>query len=579
MKMKTTQGLKYLWQFAEHEPAHIAHIATTLNLSPAVVQTLFNRGFIEESEIKRFLFTPAEMVHDPRQLKDAQRAIERILSAIEKQEKILIAGDYDVDGITSSALLLECLIPLGAAVNFFLPNRVRDGYGLSVKTIERAASNQYKLVITVDNGITAFEPALKARACGIDLIITDHHKPHNELPDAYAIVNPHQQSCTYPFKKFAGVGVSFKLMSLLYEQLERPLPDKVYELLLLGTVADVVPLLEENRYWVRYGLRQLQTAGISAALSQLRDNAGVTKSQLSATDIGFFITPQINALGRLDDPRDGVKFLIGTDMNETARIGKVLGYLNQARKSIEQGVIEDIQRMIAAGTLDVEQDACLIAVNDQWQPGVIGLVAGRLAAQYSRPVILLHKTAQGIAKGSCRSIPALNIFEALQEVKDLLINFGGHAQAAGLSLPLEALPEFKRRLQEYITSRLTPDDFKPRISIDASLLLCEAHQQLTHQLSYLEPFGCENSRPLFLLKNVILAERPQLLKEQHVKCVIADQGVIKPIIFFNQPALYELLLNHEKNTFDIAAHVIENEWRGKISVEFQGLDIALGQPL
>lgn len=315
------KGSKYLWQLSAVDPLLVQERAALFNLSFPIVQTLLARGFVAHKEFEHFLFATRETsVAHPSLLKDADKAIDRIIYAIDHQEKILIAGDYDVDGITSSALLMECLLPLGARVNFFLPNRIRDGYGLSVKTIERAAQSGYAVVITVDNGITAFEPALAAKKLGIDLIITDHHRPHDHLPQAFAVIDPHQADCPYPYKKFAGVGIGFKLMSLLYERLGKQLPEKVYELLLLGTVADVVPLTGENRFWVRHGLYTVRLRE-STALRVLKQNARFAKTSLSSTDIGFFITPQINALGRLEDAREGVKFLIGSDEQETARIG------------------------------------------------------------------------------------------------------------------------------------------------------------------------------------------------------------------------------------------------------------------
>ena len=285
-------GAKYLWKLPEYNTDLINKLVMRYNLSFPIVQTLINRGYTTEEDFESFLFTSYDKdVNNAILLKDAQKAVDRIIQAITHQEKILIAGDYDVDGITSSALMLTCLLPLGAQVNFFLPHRIHDGYGLSVKTVERAAKNNYKLIITVDNGITAFQPALRAQELSIDLIITDHHKPHDHLPEAYAVIDPQQMSCEYPYKKFAGVGISFKIMSLLYEKLEKQLPEKVYELLLLGTVADVVPLTGENRYWVRHGLHKINSTE-SFSLDVLKSNARVIKPQLSSTDIGFFIAPQ-----------------------------------------------------------------------------------------------------------------------------------------------------------------------------------------------------------------------------------------------------------------------------------------------
>ncbi len=282
-------GKKYLWKMPQDiDKAIVANFAAKYNLAYPVVQTLLSRGYDSEQKINDFVFSVLDRsIFDASIMKDARKAALRIIDAINKQEKILIFGDYDVDGITSTSMMLCCLLPLGATINFFLPNRVKDGYGLSSKIVTRAAKNNYSVIITVDNGITAFEPAQEAKKLGIDLIITDHHKPHEILPDAYAIVNPHQNDCPYPYKELAGVGVTFKLLSLVYELLSKSLPEKVYELLTLGTVADVVPLTGENRYWVKHGLQQISKHD-SFSIQVLKSNAKVTKDELTSLDVGFF---------------------------------------------------------------------------------------------------------------------------------------------------------------------------------------------------------------------------------------------------------------------------------------------------
>lgn len=572
--MSTLQGAKYLWKLPEYNQQLVSDLVLANNLSFPIVQTLVSRGHTTQQACEQFLFSSYEKdVAHPGLLKDAHKAVDRIIFAIKNNQKILIAGDYDVDGITSSALMMICLAPLGAQVNFFLPHRVNDGYGLSIKTVQRAAQNGYNVIITVDNGITAFEPALEAKKLGIDLIITDHHRPHDHLPEAFAVIDPYQAGCEYPYKKFAGVGVGFKIMTLLYERMGLELPAQVYELLLLGTVADVVPLTGENRFWVRHGLQKINALE-SLALKTLKQNARFTKPAVSSQDIGFFITPQINALGRLEDPRQGVKFLVGADALETAQIGKVLGQLNEARKAIERSVLADVEVEILEKRINLEHDSVIIAASSKWPPGVIGLVASRLVSAYGRPAILLHLTANGLAKGSCRSIAEFNMFDALAASQDLLESFGGHSVAAGLSLRAEKLPELKARLQKRVNDLLTVDDLKQKIKIDAELTLPEANKKLMSDMSYLEPFGCENSQPLFRVKNVTILENPILLKDVHIKCELFADGITKSVIFFNRPELFERLIAHKNEPFDIAAYVTENHWNGRVNVELQGIDIA-----
>lgn len=570
------QGTKYRWLLPQiTDRTLLPSLASSYNIAMPIAEILISRGLITREQIDEFLFTTYDKdVHDPRMLKDALKAVERIELAIERGEKILVFGDYDVDGITSSALMMNCLLPLGAQANFFLPHRVRDGYGLSTKIVDRAADNSYTLIITVDNGITAFEPAARAKERNVDLIITDHHRPHDHLPDAYAIVNPNQVDCSYPFKAFAGVGVAFKILSLIYERRGLALPHKAYELLLLGTVADVVPLRGENRFWVRYGLSYVNNAADSISLVALKKNGKVSDKPLSSLDIGFSITPQINALGRLEDPRQGVKFLIGSRQEEVDEVARILYQLNEARKAIEKDIVKDIIGRVESGMIDVARENIIVATSNQWPPGVIGLVASRIVGEYGKPVILLHETSQGLLKGSCRSIPALSMFDALHEAKDLLEQFGGHTVAAGLSLKKENLPAFKERLEQYIAARLTPDDFVQKILVDAHLPLPDLTSKLVHDLEHLEPFGNENPVPVFCVKNVVLIQKPIVLKELHIKCMIFADGVIKPIIFFNRPELYTEFLAKGFEPFSVVAQVSKNYWNGKTSLELIGIDVA-----
>lgn len=568
-------GVKYVWRLPETSTQAVLQLAASYNLSLPIMQALANRGLTSREALDSYLFSTFERdVAHPSLLKDAEKAIERILRALQDKEKILICGDYDVDGITSSAMIMNCLLPLGADINFFLPHRVKDGYGLSPKTVLRAAQNNYKVLITVDNGITAFEAGVEAQRLGIDLIITDHHKPHDHLPESYAIVNPHQDSCPYPYKKLAGVGVTFKLMSLLYEQLGKKLPDKVYELMMLGTIADVVPLTGENRFWVREGLRLINSVE-SLAFKVLKQNMRSTKQLLSSTDIGFSIAPQLNALGRLEDARQGVFFLVGTDEEKVAHIGTVLRELNEARKAIEKSIFNDVDNDVKTKKIDLLQERLILATSTSWQPGVIGLVASRLVHTYNRPTILLSVDRQSQAKGSCRSIPGLNMFELLHEQKDILSSFGGHAQAAGLSLPLERVPLLKERLEATLLERLPSIEPKPNLLLDAEITLPEVNHKLMQDLAHLEPFGNENPQPAFYLKEVTLLDQPQLLKDAHVKCMVFSEGVIKPVLFFNRPELYPLLLSRMDQKLSLAVQATENHFNGRVSIELQGLDVAL----
>lgn len=576
--MNILQGDKYIWKLPEFDQASVLEIAASFNLSFPIAQTLLTRGYLNKEAVQRFLFSSMENdVSHASLMKDAQKSVDRILQAIANKEKILIYGDYDVDGVTSSSLMLICLLPLGADVNFFIPNRVRDGYGLNTKVVERAAQNGYKLIITVDNGITAFAPALRAQELGIDLIITDHHRAHDHVPQAYAIVNPNQVDCAYPFKVLAGVGVSFKLLSLLYENKKLEMPAKAYELLLLGTIADVVPLLGENRFWVRHGLTYINRYE-SLSFKVLKQNGKLDKPRISATDIGFSIAPQINALGRLEDARQAVKFLIGADVPEVQEVGRVLFELNQARRDIDRGIFAEIDAEIANKKIDLTTENVIIAASSKWPAGVIGLVASKLVGAYGKPTILFHLTSDGLAKGSCRSIPEFNMFEALHESRDLLIQFGGHPMAAGLSLKVENVPILKERLEKLIAQKLTPFDLKQKLVVDAQASMPDLTKKFIDDVEHLEPFGNANPHPVFYIPEVTQVQKPILMKDAHVKCQIFADGVIKPLVFFNRPDLFATLLAREQESFAVATQVAENHWNGRVNIELTGLDIAFKTP-
>jgi single-stranded-DNA-specific exonuclease len=575
MNNQIIKGQKYIWKVPLADHQKITSIAARYNLSFAVAQVLYSRGFTDEASIEAFLFSTYEdNVVDPRLMKDAEKAVDRLLEAFDKQESILVFGDYDVDGITSSALMMICLLPLGAKINYFLPNRARDGYGLSTKIVERAAQNNYKVIVTVDNGITAIEQAKRAKELGIDLIITDHHRPHSTVPDAYAIVNPNQVDCAYPHKTLAGVGVTFKLLSLLYEKKGLVLPSKAYELLLLGTVADVVPLIGENRFWVRHGLNYVNKIE-SLSFKLLKANGKLTKPKISSTDIGFSITPQINALGRLEDPRQAVKFLIGTDAEVAETVARVLLEMNEARKAIEKSIVQEIEEQIRLKHIDVEKENVIIAASKSWPAGVIGLVASRFVAAYGKPTLLFHLTSDGLAKGSCRSIAEFNMFDALTASSDIILQFGGHSVAAGLSLKIEQLPSLKQRLESLVAAQLTPFDLQPKIRVDAQVSLAELTKKFIDDLEHLEPFGNSNDQPIFYVHNVVQVQKPQLLKDAHVKCFMFADGVIKPVMFFNRPELFALLHEQYEDTFILAARVSENHWQDRVNIELIGVDIAV----
>ncbi len=569
------QGEKYLLRLRTPDAGLIAAVAARHSISQPIARVLVNRGFVSQEEITSFLFTSYEKdVSHASLLKDSEIALARLEKAIDGGEKILIFGDYDVDGISSSALMMCTLLPLGANINYFLPNRKRDGYGLSTKVVRKAKENGYDLIITVDNGIGAHEAAQEAHDIGIDLIITDHHRQHGDLPKALAIINPNRDECTYPCKSLPGVGVIFKIIAWLYEKRGLELPVKAYELLMLGTIADVVPLLGETRYWVRHGLSLINKQK-SYAMQVLARNGKLTKPRLSSLDIGFMVAPQLNALGRLSDPRDAVKFMISAQYDDVDRVGKVLLEMNEERKKVERKIYEEIELQVTEKKIDLSKENVIISCKSGWPTGVIGLVAGRLMHNFGRPTLLFHEGKDGILKGSCRSIREFNIFDALVENEDLLLKFGGHSFAAGLSLKKENLPKLKENLEAKVARDLTAYDLLQKQDLDGELELSEMDTVLLSDLEKLEPFGHQNSQPAFLVRNVTLMGPPKLLKEKHLKCMLFSHGIKKPIILFNRPELLDKLLAHGDKPFHIVGNVVKNEWQGRTNIELLGIDIVI----
>jgi len=571
--LQKIHGQRFVWKIKDSDKDAVSSIASNHNVSFPVAQSLYARGLISKEEVNSFLFVSEDSIGDARLLKDSESAVKRILQAIEYKEKVLIFGDYDVDGITSTSLLLVALIPLGAKINYYLPNRLKEGYGLSVDAVRKAKDNGYSLIVTVDNGVTAIEAAKVAKSLGIDLIITDHHRPKEDLPISYALVDPNQSDCKYPNKDLAGVGVIFKLVTLIYEIKNKKLPDKIYELLMLGIVADMVPLYKENRFWVRHGLKSLNDRK-SFSIKVLEGNVNLKKGALTSLDIGFMIAPQINALGRLDDPREAVKFLISSSVNDVRMIGEKLKMMNEERKSVERKISDEIETLLLKKIIDISKENVIMASNADWPSGVIGLAAGKFSRNYGKPTFLFHEKAKGILAGSCRSIPEFDIFNALTESKDLLISFGGHSFAAGLSLKKENVTELKERLEEKIRKDLKVDILQPRLDVDAECQLSEMTKKLLEDLENLEPFGNSNEQPNFVFKDLTLLHAPTILKDKHVKCSVFSHGVIKPVIFFNRPDLIPFFNSISDKPFHIAGNVMKNEWNDQVRIEIKGLDVA-----
>ncbi|MGB9721179.1 MAG: single-stranded-DNA-specific exonuclease RecJ [bacterium] len=496
---------------------------------PAViVQILKNRGYTTPQAIEEFFAPSINSLYDPFLIMDMEKAVERIKIAIEKKEKILIHGDYDADGITGVALLYRNFKKFGLNVDYYIPNRILEGYGVSMAGIDYAIEKNYSLIITVDCGITAFEELSYAKSKNIDVIVCDHHNPKIELPEAYALLNPKLPQCDYPFKELSGVGVAFKYLQAIYRVLnidEKQLFSDL-DLVALGSVTDVVPLIDENRYLVIMGLKKMRNSK-KAGIQALIKVAGLS-GDLTAYHLGFIIGPRINACGRLQDARSGVDLLITDDYNKAFNLAQELSADNQRRQQIEDEILDEAIKMIEENRL---YDRRVIAVGkEDWHEGVVGIVASRIVEEYAKPAIVLT-VKEETAKGSARSVSGFDIAEALNFCSDLLLSFGGHKQAAGLELLRKNFDLFVEKINQYAQS-FDEGIFTKKHYYDMKLDLKDITEDVVYFLKYFEPTGMENPQPVFLGENFEVVGVPIVVGNEHLKFSLRKDKIVFPAIAF-----------------------------------------------
>jgi single-stranded-DNA-specific exonuclease len=518
------------WLLPQLDQEGIAALARALGIGPQAAGVLFARGFQEPGAARRFLCPSLDDLYDPLLLRGMDCALERLTRAIRNHEQILIYGDYDVDGTTSVVILKRAIEMAGGNADFHVPDRLRDGYGMRPEVVETAASRGVSLIISVDTGIRAAEVVRRASELSIDVIITDHHLPEAELPPALAVLNPNRPDCDYPEKNLCGVGVAFKLVQALLGGLDWP-KDKLrrviesfLKLVAIGTVADVVPLTGENRIIVKHGLgglRDVRNPGLRALL----DVAGfIGGSAPSATQVAFRIAPRMNAAGRMATANDVIEMLLTTDVERARALAEQLHALNAERQKTEAEIIETILDECARVPVDDAQAALVFSARD-WHRGVLGIVASRLVERFHRPVFVLSEDAEsGYAQGSGRSIPHFHLLEALESMPELLVKFGGHYHAAGLTLAAKDVGTFRQRFQDYAALRLTPEDFRTELEIDGIITLREINERTVAEISSLAPFGCANATPIFAALDVEVAGPPVLWKEKHLRVPLRQDG-------------------------------------------------------
>jgi len=517
------------WLYPEADPDVVRDLAANLRIQPLTARVLAARGFADAGSAHRFLSPSIDDLRPPALLTGIERAVERLRQAIAAREKILIYGDYDVDGTVSVVILKKAIELAGGDATFHVPHRLRDGYGMRTEVIERAAAMGVRLIISVDTGIRASEVVRGARDLGIDVIITDHHLPDAELPPALAILNPNRRDCNYPDKNLCGAGVAFKLVQALLTSLDWPeeklgrMLKSFLKLVAVATVADVVPLVGENRIIVKYGLAGLNRVH-NPGLRALLEISGLLNGRSpTAHQVAFQIAPRINAAGRMDDAQNVVRMFLTDDLAQARALAAELHSLNQERQQTEADIVRRVLEECARVPID-EGQAALVFSGPNWHRGVVGIVASRLVDRFCRPVFVLCEE-DGEAQGSGRSIAPFHLLEALESMPDLFTRFGGHRQAAGVSMSLEGVAEFRRRLNAYALERLTPADFAPQLSIDALVDLKELTTgPVVEELFAMAPFGFGNPAPLLAIRDAEIGGAPVVVKEKHLKVHLRQNG-------------------------------------------------------
>ena len=528
----------------------VQRLTDSLNISPILANLLVLRNIKTFNQAKHFFRPSIESLHDPFLMDEMESATTRVITALTENEKICIYGDYDVDGTCATALLYMFLKELDANVEFYIPRRLEEGYGLSTAAIDIVKEKGTQLMIAVDCGITAITETDYANQLGIDVIICDHHQPKEEIPKAFAVLDPLKPGCDYPFKYLSGAGVAFKLAQGLCERIgKRGLPLKYLDLVALAAAADIVPLTDENRILVNEGLNQVNLnprPGIEALIEMSRLQPG----HLSSGQIVFTVAPRINAVGRLGDAERAVNLLIATDKKEAVKLAEVLETENYERRKIDVDTFESAKEIVDA-EIDLDEDLAIVLHNGDWHPGVIGIVASRLVEKYYRPSVLLT-TIDGIAKGSARSINGFNIYEALEKCNDLLLHFGGHRAAAGLALEVDKVEEFRERFNEILKSSISSEDLSEEISIDSNIKFSEITPKFLRILDQFAPFGPKNLRPVFLSESVRVANVPRIVGKNHLVASFKQSGTDKVFdsIGFNLGDHYDLI-KENKSEFDI----------------------------
>lgn len=553
-----------VWETLACDESQVDLLSRELAISQVTARLLCIRGLGELDQAKRFLSPSLADLHDPFALTGMRDAVDRIRAAIARRERVAIHGDYDVDGVTSTVILRRALELLGADVVHFIPERLRDGYGLQPAALDRLQADGVRLVISVDCGIRGVEAAAHAKVLGLDLIITDHHEPDIVLPDALAVINPKRHDCGYPDKNLAGVGVALKLVQALCATSGRAhwLPAFV-KVAAIGTLADVVPLTGENRVIAKLGLDLLSKGPHKVGLRALLDVCGLTGKDIDSYHIGFVLGPRVNAAGRMSSPDIAARLLLASDeamAEEAHELAVQLDTENVRRQQEEADLVAQARKTVETDP-DIGSRTVLVVAGHGWHRGVIGIVASKLVDAFHRPAIVMSIDGD-IAHGSCRSIPPFNMLAALESCAELMTKFGGHKQAAGLAMDASRIRELRARVNEYADGCLGPDDLRPRLWIDGSLTFRSISAQMASELTALAPFGAGNPCPLFRASRVEIIDGPRLVKERHLKMAFRQDGRVMRGIAWRASERESFVAEH-RAAIDLAFSLEQDSYNGE----------------
>ncbi|TNE68554.1 single-stranded-DNA-specific exonuclease RecJ [bacterium] len=566
--------MSFRWLFQEPEEATVVSgLADAINVSPTLARLLVLRNVRTFDEAKLFFRPDLSQLHNPFIMKDMDKAASRLAQAVRNGETVVVYGDYDVDGTTATSMMYMFLLEFGCNAKYYIPHRFKEGYGISEDGIEYAKNINASLIVSVDCGITAIQEAEMIREMGMELIVCDHHTTGDVLPNAYAVLDPKRPDCPYPFDGLSGAGVGFKLMQATLMELGLP-PAVVYkylDLLAISIASDIVPIVGENRILMREGLAMLNSeprSGVKALLDLINLPAGT----LTTNKIVFSIGPRINAAGRLGDARTAVELLIASDDGGAKISALELEAVNLRRRTIDTETMNTAIQILDEQA-DLEQESSLVLHHPEWHLGVIGIVASRLVDKYYRPTVMLS-TIDGLAKGSARSIRGFNIYDALKECEDLLIQFGGHEYAAGLTLAEENIEAFRLKFNRIVNERLADKEFEPELLVDAEIKLEEITPQFWKILRQFEPYGPLNLKPNFVSRNVRAVGTPTIVGNGHLKFQLTQDGVSKfDAIGFNMHEFLPLVRDSVRNPVDIAYTIEENLWNGKTTLQLRIKDV------